>query len=43
MGAAALEAESGIQQHARAAHLSAAVYRQLLRKRFLKLSTHRPR
>ena len=43
MGAAALEAESGIPEHARAAHLSVAVYRQFLRKRFLKLSSHRPR
>jgi len=43
MGAAALEAESGIQEHARTEHLSVAVYRQLLRKRFLKLSSHRPR
>ncbi|HEY1492923.1 MAG TPA: peptidoglycan recognition family protein [Candidatus Solibacter sp.] len=41
MGAAALEAESVIQEHARAAHQSIAAYRQVLRKRFLRLSSHR--
>ncbi len=41
MVAAALGAESGLREHARAAHQSLAAYRQFLRKRFLKLSSHR--